>query len=744
MNHCRSFLRIRLLFLGLMIHCGNVMWAQSNPGETRAEMAYRIKSNNFADGSDIKVLPTYHLSTPDSIRPTLDQAGWQKIAIGQTHFKAKPGEVHWVYFRIRNELKNQQQFVLHNRARASFYELQYRELGSQRPWQSCYSGVLLPVWQRSIALEFNALSLSLNAGKTYEVLIGINNKDERYIHLDFSLSPEPQFLYWAHARHLYQVLLLGFFVAAALYHLMMFYSLRPYLNLLFGLYLLTTALYFFAVNGYTKYFFFPINPEQDNFFVNFISGELSKILYLGFIHYFVINSQLKQTWLKYVSLFFLIITGLMSSWEIIKFSLLGLRTTVIPYMLATGLVLSLYLLVLSLWLLLFKPSPVTRFYAVGIGCLQVMGLVGIAVYHYDVNWYLNAHETGLLLQTLFFSLGLNKQIQQQGYDRDATKQALINQLQHNDTLQRQHARELQSRVEERTRQLSEAYEEITLKNEVLQEQSELLQAQNREMKFKNAQLAELNEEKDGIIGIVAHDLRAPLNRILGFSTLLRYEGELNKSQQQYLDTIEYLCQSGQRLINDLLEISYLESGASLNKIDKELSQFDLVEVLRTLVEDYEPMATQKQINLRLEAPTQLMLYSSEDFVRRIVENLLSNALKFSDRGTVQLSVSLNTTDQVGITVCDQGPGISPEEIPLLFKKFSRLSARPTGGESSTGLGLSIVKALTERLGGSIKVESALEVGACFEVTLPRNYSPTPKAEQHTNGQTQQNLLRNSQ
>lgn len=260
-----------------------------------------------------------------------------------------------------------------------------------------------------------------------------------------------------------------------------------------------------------------------------------------------------------------------------------------------------------------------------------------------------------------------------------------------------------NRVAQANRELSELIQEI--------ENQKLALAQ------KNETLVELHAEKDGLIGIVAHDLRSPLNRIKGLSSLVKMSGPLNADQQQFIDKMEEACAGGTSLIRDLLDINQYESIQHTNTASVELHDF-----FRELVSHYKSQLVAKNISLHLELePGQaLWLSTDRDYLSRIVDNLLTNAIKFSpcNRNIYLMASRSPGNDTVVVKLKDEGPGFTSEDLPQLFKKFKKLSARPTGGESSTGLGLSIVKTLLEKIGGSIDVESRAGAGATFIISLP--------------------------
>lgn len=261
-------------------------------------------------------------------------------------------------------------------------------------------------------------------------------------------------------------------------------------------------------------------------------------------------------------------------------------------------------------------------------------------------------------------------------------------------------------------------------NELLQQKTAEIERQQREIMFQNEALSvqndrleDLNREKDGLIGVVAHDIRAPLNRSAALADLIASVGPLTEEQERFIGMIRKVSEDGGRLIQDLLELNAYERKDARIYYD----EVDMAEVLDTSIKGFATQADRKELKLHFETMPSCnpQAITDEKLISRIFDNLLSNAIKFSEPGKnifVTLSGS-NGTVEFGVK--DEGPGISPEDQKKMFKKFQRLSARPTGGETSTGLGLSIIKTLVEKLDGEIVLQSDLGKGTEFRVRFPR-------------------------
>ncbi len=254
---------------------------------------------------------------------------------------------------------------------------------------------------------------------------------------------------------------------------------------------------------------------------------------------------------------------------------------------------------------------------------------------------------------------------------------------------------------------------LTAKNKEIQSQREEIMIQNENLNKRNQQLSELNNEKDTLMSIVAHDLKSPLNRIKGLLNIIELEGGVQDKQASYLGMIKESAQSGLDLITDLLDVHEIEENVIPTYSSVELCTF-----VSQKVSALKMAAESKAIELKLDCPLSVAILTDEDHLGRVLDNLISNAIKFSPKSsTVNISAGANET-HFWLSVKDSGPGFSIQDKEQLFKKFKKLSARPTGGESSNGLGLAIVKTLVERLNGEIILESEQGRGSEFKARFP--------------------------
>lgn len=231
-------------------------------------------------------------------------------------------------------------------------------------------------------------------------------------------------------------------------------------------------------------------------------------------------------------------------------------------------------------------------------------------------------------------------------------------------------------------------------------------------------LLELDKLKNKFLGIAAHDLRSPISVIKGNLDLINdgLLGEVLPLQKEAVEKMRQYCKKMLSLINDLLDISAIESG----QLALRLQEMELIPYFENVYVFNSLLAKAKRITLKMEIEPHLPRIAFDpERIDQVINNLVANAIKFSHpQTTVTLTVRLQGND-VKISVTDQGQGIPAQEIPKLFNFFSKVSVRPTADETSTGLGLAICRRLVMEHGGEMGVESQVGRGSTFFFTLPR-------------------------
>ncbi|MBI3298137.1 MAG: GAF domain-containing sensor histidine kinase [Elusimicrobia bacterium] len=249
---------------------------------------------------------------------------------------------------------------------------------------------------------------------------------------------------------------------------------------------------------------------------------------------------------------------------------------------------------------------------------------------------------------------------------------------------------------------------------------------SRKLADSNRRLAEMHRIKDDFVSTVSHEFKTPLTSILGFLAVI-LEGEagpLEPEQRRFLSIVRGSAQRLSELVSDILDLSKLEEGVEI-----ESKPFDLAAAARKVVDDSRWRADEKGIELAVEAPEALpRALGSERWLSQVLENLLSNALKFSRSGGKVSVILAHKGEGLQATVADAGIGIPEADQPRIFEKFFRASNRDATGASGTGLGLAICRHIVDRHNGRIWFESSSGAGTRFHFVVPTSRAVTPAPE----------------
>ena len=259
---------------------------------------------------------------------------------------------------------------------------------------------------------------------------------------------------------------------------------------------------------------------------------------------------------------------------------------------------------------------------------------------------------------------------------------------------------------------------VTERTEALLKEIKIRKQAERNQKLATIKAESASNAKNLFLSNMSHELRTPLNGILGFTQLLQKDQSISKSNKDNIDIIGHCGDYLLTLINDILDISLIES----KKIEIELETFDFLSLVHDIIEIFKLTAYDKNIIFSIDYPKSLPQYvlSDEKRLRQIIVNLLSNAFKFTERGEVVLTFSYHN-EALALTVSDTGCGISATNLRKIFKPFVQIS-KPPGSDQGTGLGLAITSQLIDLMGGNISVESKPGHGSIFSISVPLSES----------------------
>jgi signal transduction histidine kinase len=230
-------------------------------------------------------------------------------------------------------------------------------------------------------------------------------------------------------------------------------------------------------------------------------------------------------------------------------------------------------------------------------------------------------------------------------------------------------------------------------------------------------LREVDRLKSEFLANMSHELRTPLNSIIGYSEVLLdgIDGDLSEDA---VEDVKAIHSSGQHLlyiINDILDLAKIEARQmQLDRQEVELAQF-----AQEVIHAAEILVKNKPVELRLEQAANIpTIYADPVRLRQIIWNILSNAVKFTEQGTVTVQLDMANDEMAAVRVTDTGIGIRNEDLPLVFDQFRQVDGSSTRRAGGTGLGLTITRQLVQLHGGEIHAESSLGTGSTFWFTMP--------------------------
>ena len=521
-----------------------------------------------------------------------------------------------------------------------------------------------------------ALNLTENTTQTFYLRV----KSDQPLFFLLRVGTLANFVAYEHDLDFLQGLYFGFMLLIFLYNLFLFFSTKERIYLYYISYVFSITWFMASVFGYFFEYFWPENPYLNQLVV--VSSGLTMITATLFTQKFL-NTKKSNSRLHKGSYVFLIAGFLVCALVIFGYRIEGLK-------LAQGglLIMAIYFIILGVRFRLKGYRP-AKYYLLAWGSLVIGITFAIleSLNQIPVMPYINAMQIGSALEVMLLSFALGDRIKMYKKQKEDAQLEALNAARENERLIQEQNVILEKKVKERT----------------------------AEVASQNKKLVDLNKEKDMLVNMVAHDLRTPLHQMKGLIWLLDIPSlKLHEEKEEYLNEIDNSVDRLAQMISRVLDTHALEKNEV--KLSREI--INMVDLAEKVSQQFQLSAKQKNIELSVKASSKEQFIDiDKNYMIQILENLLSNALKFSEKGSkVNLEVKSNI-ENTFIIVEDNGPGISEEDQKKLFGRFQRLSAQPTAGESSIGLGLSIVKKYVEAMDGTIHCESELGTGTKFIITF---------------------------
>lgn len=255
---------------------------------------------------------------------------------------------------------------------------------------------------------------------------------------------------------------------------------------------------------------------------------------------------------------------------------------------------------------------------------------------------------------------------------------------------------------------------------IIQAENVVLQQKN-ELQIINDKLKSADQLKSIFLASMSHELRTPLNSIIGFTGLMLMElaGVINDGQREQLNRVKRNAVHLLELINDVLDISKVEAG----RVELSIKEFDIIVLVNEVIESIAPEVKAKNLVLKINFQEKSILIKNDSRrVRQILTNLMSNALKFTEHGSINVNLNIKNEGEISISITDTGIGIKKENIDMLFEPFQQINSDFTNNYKGTGLGLYLCKKLSSLIQGNIQVLTKSGEGSQFTLNLPLEIS----------------------
>ena len=610
---------------------------------------------------------------------------------------------YWGKLQIKNHSSSHPEWMLYI-GKNDFIEV-YIDPNSSDP-KHLIAGYQVPASQRSVQHGSYIVPLSIPKGQTVTAFIRIREDIHSDPEFDLRISEAKGWMTSILNKIWIDLLFQGIFWIMAVFNFLVFFNSGERANLYYALYLTFVAIFYLFITGILRQYIIGEFPAMTPYFMSSIA--LSVLFYCAFLRSFLDTSIHIPIWDRLVKGFIafdLVMAGVVliinGTGEIL------LASRVIQFVVFVN-----SLLALTMIPVLFRAKiPLAKYFIAGTGIFVISVFLDAGFWDPGSSEAIVA-RFGLIGEILFFSLGLGQRIKVVEKEKQAAQAELIKQLEINQELTEQRKDELEESIRQRTGELEEKNKELTKAKD---------EAERAAM------------VKSDFLSVMSHEIRTPMNAVIGMTHIL-LEDNPKAEQLENLNTLRFSAESLLVLINDILDYSKIESG----KVQLEHVDFDLTEVVRGLGYMFRPKAQSQsiQFSILLDQETPTALNGDPIRLTQILNNLISNAIKFTPKGQVTLYIHLvkKTSDSVTLkfVIEDTGIGIEKEKLKMIFDTFSQANFDTTRKYGGTGLGLAITKKLLDLFDSGITVQSQPEKGSKFSFELalkPGKSIPKKSAEE---------------
>jgi signal transduction histidine kinase len=601
--------------------------------------------------------------------------------------------VYWVHFYLQNKTNKDLNLTLYL-GDIDFFD--FYHVVSQDSLEIVRGGGLMPAWKMTYPGAFRfAVPVRLEKDSTHQFYARLENGEFGQPYPVFKLYGEDRFeeltnLDW---RNFWQGIFHGVLWVMIIYNIFFSFIGRDKTYFYYALYMFAISLYFLNIFGFLNKYVFYNHPEYGTYV--WLIMQSAAIFYIIFVRKFLNLKVVHPLWDRISKYLLYAVIGFVvfKAGYFLIYKEYGILSYLSQIVLFLGALFTVGLIVS----LIQTKSQLARYFTIGslslgIGLLfsSILAFSGEA---YSKDFFYSI-QIGIVFEIFFFSIGLSYKMSESEREKRIAQSDLIEQLKQNEKLQLSYQKELELEVKERTSEL--------------EDQKLILEKQKNK-------LEEINQEKSHIIGMVAHDLRNPLTSALSIAHLLHDDAvEKDQEQAEYAQVVVNSLERMNLMIEKILDIRAIDA----QKLNLDPEKFDMASETESIINLFNDKARDKSIKIHKELnPVNVTL--DKNYFFQIVENLVSNAIKFSPFGKNVFVRTYGLNGKACIEIKDEGPGFNSHDKKNIYRKFQQLSAKPTGGESTTGLGLSIVKKFVDAMDGILKLKSEERKGACFTIEFEK-------------------------
>ena len=597
--------------------------------------------------------------------------------------------VYWGKFNVIN-LDSVQLNWLINFSRNDY--VQVYELREHQGILTENTGYLVPASEKSVSegSYYAPLNLPYGVEKTifFRVSQKFHNHEFRYLSIE-----APFYMFQRYSdRLMINMIFQGFLWIMILYNILTWIHFRDRAGVSYSFYLMGIALFYLFSEGYVREIMLQEHPEHSLYFLTFLF--LAVFSYYFFLRDFLEIHVTKPTLNRILRI--LAYTNL-GAFFACNFILLFFGDFLLIMQITRFIIfIDCAVTLISLFIIIKTRHVLVNYFVWGTMLLVLGGIVDATFWDGGKTWGHYA-RIGLVAEILLFSLGLGKRMRLIELGKREAQQELIEELKNHKQLVSDQKRDLEGLVRSRT---------------------EKLEKQNEELERAKSEAEEAARTKSEFLSVMSHEIRTPMNAIIGMTHLL-LEDNPRSGQLENLRSLKFSADSLVQLINDILDLNKIESG----KIELEKREFDLRDAVKRINYLYKPRAEEKEVTFKVSIDPGVDRYIIGDQGRltQILNNLVSNAIKFTEKGEVELSVypvdRYEEYVELRFEVRDTGVGIPGNKLNSIFENFTQAASNTTRKFGGTGLGLAISKKLLEIQDSSIGVFSKVGKGSTFSFNL---------------------------